>query len=88
MLFRSESDHETDENLYAVAAGVQNALLVAHAHGLSALWGSPAKGANDAITSFAGFAPTDRVIGIVYLGWPSHDVAVVERPAPQVTHRD
>ena len=85
---RGESDNETDENLYAVAAGMQNALLLAHAHGLSALWGSPAKGANDAITSFAGFAPTDRVIGIVYLGWPSHDVAVVERPAPQVTHRD
>ena len=85
---RGGSESETDENDLAVAAGMQNALLVAHAHGLAALWGSPAKGADDAITSFAGFAPTDRVIGIVYLGWPTQDVPVVERPAAVVTRRD
>jgi len=82
------SDNETEENLYAVAAGLQNTLLMAHAHGLAALWGSPAKGANTAITSFAGFDESDHVIGIVYLGWPSQDSPVVERPAPPVTHRD
>lgn len=82
-----ESGTETEENLYAVAAGLQNALLVAHAHGLAALWGSPAKGANAAITSFAGFDESDRVIGIVYLGWPTQEVQAVDRPAPRVTHR-
>lgn len=85
---RGESENETEENLLAVAAGMQNALLVAHAHGLAALWGSPAKGSNDAITSFAGFAPTDRVIGIVYLGWPVQDAPFVDRPAAVVTRRD
>jgi len=82
------SDSETEENLYAVAAGLQNALLVAHAHGLAALWGSPAKGANAAITSFAGFDESDHVIGIVYLGWPAQDAPPVERPAARVTRRD
>ena len=79
---------ETEENLHAVAAGMQNALLMAHAHGLAALWGSPAKGANDAITSVAGFAPTDRVIGLVYVGWPTQAAPAVDRPSPVVTRRD
>jgi nitroreductase len=83
-----ESARETEENRYAVAAGVQNALLMAHAHGLAALWGSPAKGANTAITEFAGFDVSDHVIGIVYLGWPSQESPVVDRPAARVTRRD
>lgn len=82
----SDSETETEENRYAVAAGIQNMLLVAHAHGLATLWSSPAKGANDAITSFCGFDSTDHVLGIVYVGWPSREVAAVERPAPRV-HR-
>ena len=45
------SDNETEENKYAVAAGVQNLLLMAESFGLAALWGYPAKGANDAITT-------------------------------------
>ncbi len=81
---RGESDTETEENKYAVAAGIQNMLLVAHSHGLASLWGSPAKGANDAITHVCGFDSTDHVMGLVYVGWPSRDVAQVERPAPRV----
>lgn len=77
-----ESETETEENKYAVAAGIQNMLLMAHSHGLASLWGSPAKGANDAIAHVCGFDPTDAVIGIVYVGWPSREPAVVERPAP------
>lgn len=83
---KGDSDTETEENRYAVAAGIQNMLLVAHSHGLATLWGSPAKGANSAITSFCGFDSADHVLGIVYVGWPSREVAAVERPAPRV-HR-
>lgn len=79
-----DSTTETDENRYAVAAGIQNMLLVAHSHGLASLWGSPAKGANEAITNVCGFDATDEVIGIVYVGWPSRAAATVERPAPRV----
>ena len=80
------SDNETEENKYAVAAGVQNMLLMAESFGLAALWGSPANGANDAITTLCAMEPTDHVIGIVYLGWPTQSVAAPERPINQVTY--
>ena len=80
-----DSETETEENAYAVAAGIQNMMLVAHSHGLATLWGTPAKGANTAITKTCGFDSTDHVLGIVYVGWPSKDVEFVERPAPRVT---
>jgi nitroreductase len=80
------SDNETEENKYAVAAGVQNMLLMAESFGLAALWGSPAKGANSAITSFCSMEHTDHVMGIVYLGWPTQSVAAPERPTNQVTY--
>jgi nitroreductase len=81
------SGSETEENRYAVAAGIQNMLLVAHTHGLATLWGSPAKGAHEAINAFAGFDETDHVLGLIYVGWPLQEVPTVERPAPVVTER-
>jgi len=78
--------NETEENKYAVAAGVQNMLLMAESFGLAALWGSPAKGANDAITTLCAMEPTDHVIGIIYLGWPTQSVAAPERPINQVSY--
>ncbi len=83
---KGESDNETEENKFAVAAGIQNMLLLAHAHGLATMWGSPAKGANKAITRVCGFDDSDVVLGIIYVGWPARDVEHVERPAPRVTH--
>lgn len=78
--------NETEENKYAVAAGVQNMLLMAESFGLAALWGSPAKGANDAITTLCAMEPTDHVMGIIYLGWPTQSVGTPERPTSQVTY--
>ena len=77
--------NETEENKYAVAAGVQNMLLMVESFGLAALWGSPAKGANTAITTLCSMDSTDHVIGIIYLGWPKQSVAVPERPNINVT---
>ena len=80
--------NETEENKYAVAAGIQNMLLMTEAMDLAALWGSPAKDANDSITSLCGFDSTDLVMGLVYLGAPSKSAPAVERPALRVTYLD
>ena len=79
------TQNETEENKYAVAAGVQNMLLMAESFGLAALWGSPAKGANNAITTLCSMEPTDHVMGIIYLGWPTQSVAAPLRPNINVT---
>ena len=47
----------TAENRDAVAAGVQNILLAATAHGLASYWGSCPKGANDVVAELCGFEP-------------------------------
>lgn len=79
------TSNETEENKYAVAAGIQNMLLMAESFGLAALWGSPAKGANDAITTLCSMKLTDHVMGMVYLGWPTQSVAAPQRPDIKVT---
>lgn len=83
-----ESGFETEENRYAVAAGIQNMLVLAESLGLTALWSSPAHGANAAITTFCGFDPTDHVMGLVYMGWPTREAPAVERPEPVVNWLD
>jgi nitroreductase len=80
------SDNETEENRYAVAAGIQNMLLMAESFGLSALWGSPAKGTNDAVTNLCSMASTDHVLGIIYVGWPTQSVPQVDRPDINITY--
>ena len=79
-----DSPERTAENRYAVAAGVQNMLLAAHANGLAALWGSPMRGANAAINDVCGFTPDTEVLGLVYLGWPTGVVENPGRPAPDI----
>jgi len=82
------SSSETIENSYAVAAGVQNLLLTAEVRGYAALWGSPAKGSNDAINEFCGFSPTDTVVGLIYVGRPNQSAPNVDRPPTHITFRD
>ena len=77
--------NETEENKYAVAAGVQNMLLMTESFGLAALWGSPAKGANNAITALCSMNHTDHVMGIIYVGWPTQSVVAPQRPDIEVT---
>jgi nitroreductase len=79
-----DSAERTAENRYAVAAGAQNLLLAAHAHGLAALWGSPMRGANAAINTVCRFPDDTEVLGLVYLGWPTGSVETPGRPAPDV----
>lgn len=79
-----ETANETEENKYAVAAGIQNTLLMAEAMGLAALWSSPAKGANDAITSFCKMDNTDLVLGIIYVGNANKEAPPAPRPPTNV----
>ena len=79
-----DSPERTAENRYAVAAGIQNMLLSAHAHGLAALWGSPMRGANTVINGVCGFSPDTEVLGLIYLGWPTGVVETPRRPSPDI----
>lgn len=83
-----DTDTRTRENTFAVAAGVQNMLLLAHQHGLACLWGSPANGANDAIAKLCGFADDTIVMGLIYVGWPTGAVNDVHRPDVNVSYLD
>jgi len=79
-----DSALRTAENRDAVAAGIQNVLLGATAHGVATYWGSCPKGANDAVAALAGFEPGTTVVAIIYLGWPIDDAAVPQRPPVQL----
>jgi nitroreductase len=80
-----ETANETEENKYAVAAGIQNMLLMAEAMGLAALWSSPAKSANDAITSFCKMDNTDLVLGLIYVGNTNKEAPTASRPPTRIT---
>jgi nitroreductase len=82
------SEHETSENDLAVAAGIQNLLLLAEAAGLACLWSSPAKGADTAIARVCGFDADVKVIGLVYVGWPTRERDPKPRPEPSVNWID
>lgn len=83
-----DTEMRTRENTFAVAAGIQNMLLLAHQHGLACLWGSPANGANNAIASLCEFEDDTIVMGIIYVGWPTGDVNDAHRPDVNVTYLD
>ena len=83
-------EHPTfhDENRDAVAAGIQNLLLGATALGLASFWSTPPLLDSARALELCEFAPNDRIIGVIYLGWPSGDVAVPQRPPVSVRHVD
>lgn len=81
-----ENDMLHDENRDAVAAGVQNLLLGATALGLASFWSTPAITRPPAVLELCGFAPDDRLVGVIYLGWATQDCPAPERPRLPVTH--
>lgn len=70
------------EDRDAVAAAVQTLLLAATAAGLASYWGTGRVTTVPAVRTLCGFADTDRVVAVIYLGWPTAPVAVPERPPP------
>lgn len=77
-----------DENAYAVAAGIQNLLLGATALGLASFWSTPPISDGPHALGLCGFDAADRIVGVVYLGWPNAEPPPVDRPAPTVRHVD
>ena len=83
---QGSSENETEENKYAVAAGIQNMLLGATAMGLASFWSSCPKGCNDDVARHCGFASGTHVTAMIYIGWPTKDLPAIERPAPAITY--
>ena len=69
------------EDRDAVAAGVQNLLLGATAAGLASHWATGTWMDDPDVKAFAGLAPDEELVALVYLGWPSGAVEVVGRPS-------
>lgn len=80
-------EHPTfhDENRDAAAAGIQNLLLGATAVGLASFWSTAPVISGPATLALCGFAPDTRMIGVIYLGWPSDEVPTPPRPRPSIT---
>jgi nitroreductase len=65
----AEKVEETEE-ICAVAAGVQNMLLAAHAMGLGAMWRTGAPARDPAVKRFLGVPDEALIIAFVYVGYP------------------
>jgi nitroreductase len=74
------------ENRDAVAAGIQNLLLGATTIGLATFWSTPALTQPPAVLRLCGFAPDDRIVGVIYLGWAAQPAVAPERPRLPITH--
>lgn len=81
-------DHPTfhAENRDAVSAAIQNILLGATAAGLASFWSTAPLMDSPRALDLCGFDQVDRILGIIYLGWPTGSVEPPQRPAPSITH--
>lgn len=59
------------EEMFAVACGVQNMHLTCAAYGLGAFWSTGAVITGDGIRSFLGMGVQDKCLGLFYIGYPS-----------------
>ncbi|MGI8755790.1 MAG: nitroreductase family protein [Acidimicrobiales bacterium] len=73
------------EDRDATAAAVQNLLLAATARGLASYWGTLSDALFPGARAACVVGDDHNLVALVYLGWPTGEVAVPERPAPDVT---
>jgi nitroreductase len=66
----SSSKIDPVEDVCAVACGVQNLMLTAHARGLATKWSSGKPCYSPEIKSFFGLTPEHQILGYIYLGYP------------------
>ncbi|SMO73549.1 nitroreductase family protein [Melghirimyces algeriensis] len=69
---------EEIEEVCAVAAGIQNALLMAHALGLGAIWRTGKPTYHPRMKQFFGLKERDTLLGFLYIGYPA--IQPKERP--------
>ena len=79
-----DSPTMTAENRDAVSAAIQTLLLGATAAGLASLWSTGAAVDSAEVLEACDLDPTDRIVGIVYLGWPIAEAPTADRPAPEI----
>lgn len=72
------------ENIAAVACGVQNILLAAHARGLATKWSTGETARSEHVKRYFGLSPQHELIGFVYLGYPAEE----RRATHRVGHRE
>jgi nitroreductase len=59
------------ENVEAVAAAVENMLLVAEESGLAAMWRTGEAAYDPRVKQWLGLAPEDHIVAFLYLGYPA-----------------
>lgn len=72
---------QAQEDRDAVAAGVQNLLLLAHARGLAAIWRTGVMPREPEVVEALGLTAGEDVVGFVYLGRPAAGLERVAAPA-------
>lgn len=74
------------EDYAACACATQNLLLAAHAVGLAGKWSTGGAVDSAAAKAFLGFAPEDRIVGYIYLGYADGEApSARRRPPAEVT---
>jgi nitroreductase len=68
------------EQVAAVAAGVQNMFLVAHALGYGAMWKTGGAAYDDDVKRALGLLPEDHIVALLYLGTVAAPGTVVPQP--------
>ncbi len=72
------------EDFDAVAAAIQNLLLGATATGLASFWATPGTANSSQVRGLCGFTQDTEIRALVYLGWPTGEASVVQRPDPDI----
>jgi nitroreductase len=67
------------EEIESVACAVQNMMLTATAYGVVAFWGSGGITYMEDAKPFFGLGPDDKLLGYLYLGYPSIEIPHIDR---------
>lgn len=75
----SDDPLEAEEDLNATACAAYVVLLAAHARGLAGYWRTPRVLRGDAGRTALGIDPSERFVGLLYLGYPVQEQRAPER---------
>jgi nitroreductase len=70
---------DATEDVCAVACGIQNLLLAAHARGLATKWSTGKTVSSERIKQFFGLTPAHQLLGFIYLGYPANEQPASKR---------
>lgn len=79
--------HRREEDYASVACAIQNIQLAAWALGLGSQWSTSSVIRDPEAMQIAGIPPEERVVGLVFLGWPEEVRPSRRRPLADVLRR-